>query len=164
MPFDAQAQRESGELGLERSSALANLSTARQTEQEESGLGAGGSSPYSAAALLKRQRDNGQRGVLTTAGNQLYSGSTLNKSRAVGRNYDEGMKQLEAQDARAQAAYERGTAETNQAYQLGSGGIKEGAIKRAEATEPPPLAAGRGRGRGRGRGGQPQRRRRGRMQ
>lgn len=141
LPFDSQAERESAELGNEAADTRASLRSSFQQSQEESGLGEGASNPYSHAAQLARERDAAQR--LSGVGNRLYAGSTVNKLRYAAGHYDEGMKQLEAGQDRAQADYLRGTGQTNRDYQLGISKIKEGAINRALATEPAPLAPGR---------------------
>lgn len=147
MPFDSEAERESGELGFERDAGLADLGAERRSEQEQSGLGEFSNNPYSDAALLKRQRDASSLGQLQTVGNQLYAGSTINAQAQVASQYDQGLKGIESADAEGAASYERGVNSANRGYQLGLGKIKEGAINRALESEPAPLATGRGRGR-----------------
>lgn len=143
MPWDSQANRESSEAGFEKTSAQAELDAQRRAQQEESGLG-DSTDPYSHAAMLKRQRDIGQKTNLTAAGNHLYSGSTINQARGVSGAYDRGYQSLQAEDARQAASYERGTSNLGQQYQLGLSRIKEGAINRALERNPRPLAVRRG--------------------
>lgn len=146
MPWDSTAQREASGLGNEAADTRATLSNRWQQQQEEMGLGEGASNPYSHASQLARERDNNQRGVVNTAGNNLYSGSTVNAQRQTERQYDEGFNQLTAAYDRNKAAYERGTGKTDRDYQLGMAAIKEGALNRALASEPQPLAPGGGAG------------------
>ena len=158
MPWDSQAQREAAELGNEAGDARASLGAEFNRTQQELGFGAGADSPYSQAAMLKEQRDIGQRTIMNTAGNQLYAGSTGNQQSANREQYDVGQKQLEDSFAAAQSDFTRQMGSTQRDEQLGLGGIKEGAIGRALASEPAPLAVG-GRGavgRGRGRIGEGQ--------
>jgi hypothetical protein len=142
-PWDSQAERESSEAGFERAATGANLTAARNAEEEQSGLGAGADNPYSDAAMLKRQREANSRGQLNTAGNSLYSGSTLNAQREISSAYDRSYNALTTKDALQAAAFQRGTDETNREYELGLDKIKEGALNRALESEPAPLAVGR---------------------
>jgi hypothetical protein len=153
MPWDSQAQRESAELGNEGADARSSLSSSYDRAQRQLGFGAGADDPYSATAQNKTTLANNQRGVSTTAGNQLYSGSTANAQSAVRSEYDKRQKGLEDEFAQAQADYTGGVARTTRDEQIGVGGIKEGAIGRAAASEPAPLGVGRGRAPGRGRPG-----------
>jgi len=162
MPWDSQAERENAELGNEAGDTRTQLASDYQRSQEELGFGAGADTPYSQAALLKDRREATRRGIMSTVGNQLYAGSTVNAQRGTQRQYDIGYQQLQDSLARDQAAYNTGVGRIQRDEQLGLGGIKEGALNRAVASEPQPLAvpgAGRGvRGRSRRRG-----RRRGRL-
>jgi hypothetical protein len=100
--------------------------------------------------MLKRQREASSRGQLNTAGNSLYSGSTLNRQAEIASAYDQGYNALTAKDAQQAATYQRGTNENNREYELGIDKIKEGALNRALESEPAPLATGtRTRGGGR---------------
>jgi hypothetical protein len=148
-PWDARAEREATETGLEHEEAGTDLAAKRRSEQEQSGLGpAGADNPYSDAAMLKRQREAGSRGQLNTAGNQLYAGSTLNAQDQIASTYDQGFNALTAADAAGQAAYERGKNTANKGYELGLAKIREGALDRVLQSEPAPLAVGPGGGRG----------------
>jgi len=141
MPFDSQANREGSELDFESAEASNDLGATRRAEQEQSGLGDEfANNPYSDAAMLKRQRDASSRGALNTAGNSLYSGSTLNRQSEIASRYDQGYQDLTAADARGAAAYQTGTDTAARSYQLGLGKIKEGAINRALESEPAPQA------------------------
>ncbi|HEX7246424.1 MAG TPA: hypothetical protein VF245_12765 [Solirubrobacterales bacterium] len=146
MPWDSTAQREASGLGNEAADTRASLSNRWQQQQEEMGLGEGASNPYSHASQLARERDNNQRGVTNTAGNNLYSGSTVNAQRQTQSQYDEGFNQLTAAYDRSKQAFERGSGKTERDYQQGMAAIKEGAINRALASEPQPLAPGGGGG------------------
>jgi len=152
MPWDSQAQRESGALGNEASDTRASLGAGFSRAQNELGFGAGKDNPYSASAENKSLYTANKRGITNTAGNQLYAGSTINKQSAARGNYDKRQKQLEDSFAEAQSAYNRGVARTSRDEALGRAAIKEGAIGRAAASEPQPLGVGGGRRRGRGRG------------
>lgn len=147
MPWDSQAQRESAELGNEGADTRASLASRFDRTQRDLGFGTGAGDPYSAAAENKTQLTNTQRGIMNTAGNQLYAGSTANAQSAARTSYDRTQKSLESSFADAQADFTRGTAQTTRDEQLGIAGIKEGAIGRAAASEPAPLGVGRGRGR-----------------
>jgi len=150
MPFDSRAARESAELGNEAADTRASLAAKFAAAQNELGFGAGVGNPYSAAAENKTALVNRQRGIANSAGNQLYAGSTLNKQSAARSDYDRNQKDLEDSFAQAQGAYTGGIGQTGRDEALGDAAIREGAITRAAASEPAPLAVGRGRG-GRGR-------------
>lgn len=155
MPWDSQAQRESGELGNEAADTRASLAAGYAKAQSELGFGSGAGNPYSRAAENKTQLESNQRGITNTAGNQLYAGSTLNKQSAARSSYDKNQKALEDSYAEAQNAYNRGVAKTARDESLGQSAIREGAIGRAAASEPEPLGVGGGRRKGvarRGRG------------
>lgn len=147
MPWDSRAQRESSELGNEAADTRVALGAAYDRTQRRLGFGVGAGDPYSAVEENKRRLTSNQRGIGTTAGKQLYSGSTLNARSQARRGYDKTQKGLEEELAEAQADYARGTAQTTRDEQLGGTGIKEGALERAAATTPKPLGVGRGRGR-----------------
>lgn len=147
MPWDSQAQRESAVLGNEAADTRASLAASSQRAQNELGFGAGADNPYSRNAENRTNLANNQRGITNTAGNQLYAGSTINKQSAARSEYDKTQKQLEDSYAEEQAAYNRGQAKTTRDEQLGMTAIKEGALNRAAASEPAPIAPGRGRGR-----------------
>lgn len=160
MPWDSTAQRESAQLGNEAADTRASLGAKYSRAQNELGFGEGASNPYSRSAENRDLLASNQRGITNTAGNQLYAGSTLNKQSAARSDYDKTQKGLEDSYAEAQGAYTRGMAQTARDEQLGQLGIKEGAIGRAAASEPAPLAVGNGgrragvaRGRGRLPGG-----------
>lgn len=154
MPWDSQAQRESGELGNEAADTRASLAAGYAKAQNELGFGAGASNPYSKSAENKDTLASNQRGITNTAGNQLYAGSTLNKQSGARSAYDKNQKALEDSYNEAQSAYTRGVAKTGRDESLGQNAIREGAIGRAAASEPEPLAVGGGRRKGvvRGRG------------
>jgi hypothetical protein len=154
MPWDSKAQRESGELGNEAADTRASLAAKYAAAQSELGFGSGAGNPYSRSAENKTNLDNNQRGITNTAGNQLYAGSTLNKQSGARSEYDKNQKALEDSYAAAQAAYTRGVSQTARDESLGQNAIREGAINRAAASEPEPLAVGSGRRKGavRGRG------------
>lgn len=149
MPFDSQAQRESGELGNEAADTRANLAAQFAAAQSSLGFGSGASNPYSATAENKTALTNNQRGIGTAAGNNLYSGSTLNAQSQARSAYDKTQQGIESEIAGAQGAFTGGLAKTGRDEQLGQSAIREGAIGRAAASEPEPLGVGRGRGRGR---------------
>lgn len=161
MPWDSQAQRESGELGNEAADTRASLAAKYAAAQNELGFGSGASNPYSKSAENKTQLESNQRGITNTAGNQLYAGSTLNKQSGARSAYDKNQKALEDSYAAAQGAYTRGVSQTGRDESLGQNAIREGAINRAAASEPEPLGVGGGGGRrkgvvrGRGRVGGP---------
>lgn len=147
MPWDSQAQRESGALGNEAADTRASLGARFGAAQRELGFGTGKDNPYSARAGNKATYTANKRGITNTAGNQLYAGSTINKQSAARSAYDKRQKQLEDSFAEAQSAYNRGVARTSRDEALGRAAIKEGAIGRAAASAPQPLGVGRGRGR-----------------
>lgn len=154
MPWDSQAQRESGELGNEAADTRASLAASYAKAQSELGFGSGAGNPYSRSAENKTQLESNQRGITNTAGNQLYAGSTINKQSGARSAYDKNQKALEDSYNEAQNAYIRGVAKTGRDESLGQNAIREGAINRAAASEPEPLAVGGGRRKGvvRGRG------------
>lgn len=151
MPWDSQAQRESGALGNEAADTRASLGAGYDRAQRELGFGVGADNPYSHSAENKSLLAANKRGITNTAGNQLYAGSTINKQSAARSNYDKRQKQLEDSFAEAQSAYNRGIARTSRDEALGQAAIKESAIGRAAASEPEPLAVGGGRRQGRSR-------------
>jgi hypothetical protein len=154
MPWDSTAQRESGELGNEAADTRASLAAKYAAAQSELGFGSGASNPYSRSAENKTALESNQRGITNTAGNQLYAGSTINKQSGARSEYDKNQKALEDSYAAAQSAYTRGVSQTARDESLGQNAIREGAINRAAASEPEPLAVGSGRRKGavRGRG------------
>lgn len=145
MPWDSRAQRESGELGNEAADTRASLAARYAAAQNDLGFGSGASNPYSKSAENKTNLTNDQRGVANTAGNQLYAGSTLNAQSQARGQYDKSQKQIEEAIAEAQNANTSGTAKTGRDEALGQNAIREGAIGRAAASEPQPLAVGSGR-------------------
>lgn len=152
MPFDAQAQRESAELGNEAADARAAQFGNYTSAQSELGFGLGTENPYSQVAENRRGLAANQRGIVNTAGNQLYSGSTLNARSEARSGYDRSQKAIEDKIAQAQADYNQGQAQTTRDEQTGLVGIKAEAVDRAAAAEPAPLGVGsrrptRGRGR-----------------
>lgn len=150
-PWDSQAMRESTELGNEAGDTRASLAAAYSKAQQNLGFGEGASNPYSQAAQLKQGYEANKRGIMNTAGNQLYAGSTVNAQSQARGQFDTGQKSLEDSYSEAQAAYGRGTGQIERDLQTGLAGIKEGAINRRLASEPEPLAVGAGRGRAVGR-------------
>lgn len=168
MPFDSRAARESAELGNEAADTRASLVSQYNRAQHELGFGIGSEDPYAAAALNKEKLANERRGVANTAGNSLYAGSTINAQRQAASGYDRRQKEIEQNIAEAQTDFAQGQAQTARQEATGNTAIKEGAIERAAASEPQPLAPGRRRrGRGRGPGAAPpnnnRRNRRGRV-
>lgn len=160
MPFDSQAQRESLELGNEAGDTRASLAAKFAAAQDRLGFGGGSANPYSDSAENKQDLTNTNRGIANTAGNSLYAGSTLNARSQARSQYDKNQKAIEGAYSEATDAYTGGLAQTGRDESLGGLAIKEGAIGRAAATEPAPLAVGRGRGRaaskaGRGKAPQP---------
>lgn len=152
MPWDSQAQRESAELGNEGADARSSLAGAFDRAQRQLGFGVGADDPYSGTAQNRKQLATDQRGIGTTAGNQLYAGATANAQSQARSSYDQTQKGLEDEFAQAQTSYTGGVARTARDEQMGAAGIKEGALDRRAATTPAPLGVGgRGRG-GRGRG------------
>lgn len=151
LPFDSQAARESAELGNEGADVRAGLAAKFAAASNELGFGTGSANPYGESQENKRGYEANRRGILNTAGNQLYAGSTVNAQSNARAAYDRAQKAIEDRYAQAQGDYTGGVAETGRQEGLGELGIKEGAIKRAEASEPAPLAAGNRRRRGRGR-------------
>ena len=145
MPWDAQAQREATGLRNEAGDTSATLAARYNRAQQELGFGAGASNPYSQAAQLQKGFEANKRGITNTAGANLYAGSTVNAQSAARSQYDTGQKKLEDSYAEAQSAYNRGQARTQRDLAQGEAQIKEGAIGRAVASEPQPLAVGRGR-------------------
>lgn len=151
-PFDARALRESATLTGEGADERARLQAAYDKAQSQLGLGSGASSPYGAAAENKSNLENAERGIKTTAGNNLYSGATLNAARQARSTYDKTQKRIENEFAEAQNRYTGGIAATARDEATGQAGIKGEAIERAAATEPAPLAVGNRRPRRGGRG------------
>lgn len=147
MPWDSQAQRESGELGNEAADTRASLAAQYAKAQSALGFGSGASNPYSASAENKTNLTNTQRGIGTAAGNSLYSGSTLNAQSQARSGYDKTQKGLEGEFSEAQNDYTGGVARTARDESLGRSAIREGAIGRAAASEPQPLGVRSGRGR-----------------
>jgi hypothetical protein len=148
MPWDSQAQRESAELGANSSDARASIAANYAQAQNELGFGSGAANPYSATAENKKALTVDQRGIGTTAGNNLYAGSTLNAQSQARGAYDKTQTGIEDEISRAQGDYTGDLAKNARDESLGKTGIKEGALERAAATEPAPLGVGK-RGRGR---------------
>ncbi len=156
LPYDSQAQRESGTLGNEAADTRASLAAAYNRAQSQLGFGIGADSPYAASALNRDRLASNQRAAVNGSGRQLYAGSTLNKQSAARSQYDRNQKQIEDESAEAQTDYTGGISRTRRDELLGKAQITAGAIERAAASDPQPLGVGRGRGRGvaRGRGRQ----------
>lgn len=155
MPFDSRAARESAELGNEAGDTRAKLLDQYNRAQHDLGFGAGASDPYAATGLNKQKLASDQRGVANTAGNSLYAGSTINARRQAASRYDRRQKEIDENIAEAQTDFASGQSQATRDEAVGQIGIKEGAIERAAASEPQPLAPGRRRGRGRAGGGAP---------
>jgi hypothetical protein len=149
MPFDSQGQREEAELGNETADARATLAASYAKAQNDLGFGTGVSNPYGAVAENAKELANNQRGIGSSAGNNLYSGSTLNAQSQVRSGFDKAQTGIEGEINQAEGEYTGGVARTAREEALGEAGIKEGAIERAAASEPKPLGVGRGSGRGR---------------
>lgn len=142
MPWDSTAQRESAELGNETADNRVALAASYDRAQRELGFGVGAGDPYSRSAENKDSLASSQRGITNTANNQLYAGSTLNAQSAARSAYDKQQKGLEDAFTEAQTDYSSGTAKTARDEALEREAIKEGAIGRAVAAEPEPLAVG----------------------
>lgn len=148
MPTDSQAQREEAGLGAESADARATIKANYDAAQSQLGFGSGADNPYGATGENKKALTVGTRGVGTTAGNSLYSGSTLNAQSQVRGAYDKTQAGINEDVASAQNDYTGGLARNARDEALGKAGIKEGALDRAAASEPAPLGVGRtGRGR-----------------
>lgn len=151
LPFDSQAQLESAELGNEAADTRSAVLSRYTRAQGELGFGLGAGDPYSALAENRTRLESDRRGIRNTAGNQLYAGSVINAQSAARTAFDRRQKDIDSAIAEEQSDFNRGQLQTSRDEALGNAAIKEGAIKRAAATEPQPLAPGRGRRRGRGR-------------
>lgn len=149
VPVDARGAREAAELGNASSDNRVTLAANYDRAQRKLGFGVGAGDPYSLEAENKDQLANRQRGIKTTAGNQLYSGATLNAASAARSTYDKNQKDLEEKEAEARTDYATGSAQTTRDEQTGLTGIKGEAIERKVATEPAPRAVGSKKGRGR---------------
>lgn len=149
LPFDARAQRESGEVTTEGADTRAKLQAAYAQAQSQLGLGAGAADPYGASQENKEALTNTERGIVNGAGNSLYSGATLNRARQARSTYDKTQKRLEDEFATAQGQYTGGIAGTTRDEEVGQAGIEGESIERAAATTPVPLAVGSRKGRGR---------------
>jgi len=149
IPIDARGAREAAELGNASSDNRVTLAANYDRAQRKLGFGVGAGDPYSLEAENKEQLANRQRGIGTTAGNQLYSGATLNARSAARSTYDKNQKDLEDKEAEARTDYTTGSAQTTRDEQTGAAGIKGEAIERKIATEPAPRAVGSRKGRGR---------------
>lgn len=148
MPTDSTAQRESAQLGAESGDQRAAIKASYDAAQAALGFGSGADNPYSATGENKTALTNNTRGVGTTAGNSLYSGSTLNAQSQVRSTYDKNQAGINADVASAQTDYTGGLARNARDEAINSAAIKEGALERAAASEPAPLGVGRtGRGR-----------------
>ncbi len=156
MPIDARGLREGAELGNSASDNRVTLAANYDRAQRKLGFGVGAGDPYSLESENKDQLRNRNRGIGTTAGNQLYSGATLNARSAARSTYDKNQKDLEEKEAEAKTDYATGNAQTTRDEQTGVLGIKGESLERRAATEPQPLAPGKRRGRGRGAGQPPQ--------
>lgn len=79
-----------------RNTALADADAAYQGQriENEYGLGADTSNPWSKAKLLEENYKRSQRGTQNSAGNQLYSGSYQRAQSENTRNYSMGYDQL----------------------------------------------------------------------
>jgi hypothetical protein len=144
VPWDSGAETSAQGLGLQYANRQAGLSGDQTYEEEQTGIGANGANnPYSDAAMLKRQRDIGNRGAVNGAGNQLYAGSTVNAVRGVAGAYDRNLKGLEASFARNQELRRRQQQEAEADYQTGLGSIQESALDRAVESPSEPVAPGR---------------------
>lgn len=148
MPWDSTAARESAQLGAEASDARAGLGASYADAQNELGFGTGSANPYGATEENKKALATDQRGVGTTAGNNLYAGSTLNAQSQARGAYDKSQTQIEDEISKAQDDYTGGTAKLARDESINQTGIKEGALERAAASEPASRGVGsRGRGR-----------------
>jgi hypothetical protein len=147
LPFDAQAQYESAKLGNEAGDTRAALASDYAKAQSDLGFGLGADNPYGAEAENRRRLTADRRGILNTAGNQLYSGSTANARSQAASRYDRREKAIQNEIGEAANAYTGGTAQVGREEQTGQLGIRAGAIERKAATPPQPLAVGRARGR-----------------
>lgn len=152
IPIDARAAREAAELGNASSDNRVGLAANYDRAQRKLGFGVGAGDPYSLTAENKTDLANRQRGIGTTAGNQLYSGATLNARSAARSTYDKNQKDLEEREAEARSDYATGSAQTTRDEQTGAAGIKQESVERRVASEPAPQAVGSKR-RGRGRPG-----------
>jgi hypothetical protein len=140
LPYDAQAQYESAKLGNEAGDTRASLASNYAKAQSDLGFGLGADNPYSSEAENRRRLAADQRGILNTAGNQLYSGATANARSQAASRYDQREKAIQEKIGEAANAYNAGTAQVGREEQTGRLGIGAGAIERKAATAPQPLA------------------------
>jgi hypothetical protein len=155
-PWDAQAESEAGEAETAFNTKEAELAGNWTAREGYYGFGANGANnPYSQASLLATHHEWNERGVLNGAGNQLYAGSTVNAHRQETGRYTTSYGQLLQAYEDEKAAKEREETAAGSAYETALKNAGLGAIGRASATEPEPVAAGGGGGGGASRGSAP---------
>lgn len=137
MPWDSQAEREWGDSERGYNDRVAGLQGDWVAREDWYGLG-GVSNPYSQAALLSHRHEVDQRGVMNSAGLQLYSGSTVNRRAAADRSFNIDLESLRAAYEAERARKDREVESARHDWEREQGAIREGAAGRAAEREPPP--------------------------
>jgi hypothetical protein len=104
--------------------------------------------PYSQAAVLQHNHESNQRGILTTAGQAIYSGQTGNAQLGDQGRFNQGHQELVNTENRAKANWEAEEKAADQAEKEAIWAAKEGAVERATQAPGPevPLPGGGGGG------------------
>lgn len=141
MPWDAQAQQESGEALTAETNTIAELGANWAGRETYYGFGDNGANnPYSQAALLATHHEWNERGRSNSSGLQAFAGSNVNAEREEQGRYTTSYGQLlqayQAEKAAETAKEERAKQELNDAESA----AQLGAIQRAQESEPEPAA------------------------
>lgn len=151
-PWDSTAERQWGAGEQKYHDIYAELEGSWKAREDYYGLGLT-KSPYSQAALMERQHEVNSRSNLNSIGNQLYSGSLLNRQSGTDRRFDVGIEGLRAAYSADKEANELSKTKAQHEWEREQGEISEEAVQRAEEAEPPPAPVAEGGGGGGGGGG-----------
>jgi hypothetical protein len=147
VPWDSQAEREWGAGEKAYQDRRSALEGDWQSRDEWFGLGET-NNPYSQASLLSHRHEVGKRGVMNSAGLQLYSGSTVNARASTDRTFNIGLESLKAAYEAERARKDRELLQAQHEWESEGNEIREGAVGRVAESEPPPAPGPEG-------GGQP---------
>lgn len=147
-PWDSAASNDDAASWRKYETSTGGNTSQWDIRQRQYGLDPGYSNPYSEAALLQRQHDQGHRGVLNSANNRIYGGTTINKLAGEQFHADKAQKDLEFQHEADAAAFAQRQKEARDLYDEEHGNHLQEAADRQSETDPEPEAAPAGGGGG----------------
>lgn len=150
LPWDSAAEGKAANAGLQFKGTSAQIAANRDIGLREFGLDPGyddwKNNPYSQAAILQHNHEADEAGILTTAGQALYSGQTGNAQGIEAGRRNQAFTGLANEETRAKAKWTGEEQEAAALLRQERQEAQEGAIKRALEAEQPDVPLGGGAG------------------